>query len=966
MEDHLVGTQLNRYKILECISKSELIGLYKAFDTRLERNVLLKLVLHSSDYSKNSIDFFLNESRSLAKLSHPNISKVLDFGHENGNLFLISEYFSGKALSELMNKPIAWKEAVEILIPITEALAYAHSKGVIHRDLKPENITLVEDDRPVLSDFSLVRIIEGEETRDVTGTNVGLGSPAYISPEQGKGLTVDFRSDIYSLGVIFFEMVTGQKPFTAKTSMEIVIQHVMTAPPRPSSLVPGLPTIIDELILALLSKDVDQRIQTMEEILEKLKFVLQDSPVEVRKQNRFLTPTRAVLITLAFLLAGAAMLYRSNLLSVATPQATATISPTSTQSPTLQATAKIPDSPIPVSSPTPSNVYAIPPLPVLPGTALPGGQTPLDRNNVDQIIELARWGQPAINHFAFIDNDQVLLSSTSAGVYYLDPESLSAQHFFDTKGMLSTFTTSSDEKWVATGDVNGNVAVWNINDGTEIMRFEVNSGSVRSLAFSPDRSRLASAASDKSIYVWDLQKKELLFKLTKHSLPINKIIFTPDSNFIISGGDDFKILVWDAKTGEISNNFSAAKKINDLDISSDGASLVLALNNATVEIWNLPAAQFIDTIKDPKIVSPFTYIKFLPNDQLFLTGSDDGLVRIWSAASSEKIWETPTREVPPPPIQSISVSKNGTRFSVMFEDGLVEIWSISRQAMEFSRQLRTYPVTRSLISTDDRLLAVQGGNSYVEIWSLQTGVQKSVIEGVLPRGDAFSPDGSKILIQSGDLQSYSLTTSVPQYLYKLDNFPQNGSVNYSQDGKIVLASSAGAINFWSMATGRELKPNNLKAERGCKVIFALNGKLLGAGSAVGAVNAEKNVSYFCSVPRGPRTISEDFLPDGSIIALALENSLVEIWDSRTKGDKRTLTSSWSGDMLDVAVSNNGALLASASSSGVIEIYDLETLELITTLNLHAGSVNQVYFSNDGKYIISGTTDGTIRIFGLHP
>ena len=220
MEDPLVGTRINRYKILDCIHKTELIGLYKAFDTRLERNVLLKLVLHSKDYSEQSIDYFLSESRLLAKLSHPSIAKVLDFGNENGNLFLISEYFSGKTLSELITGPMDWKDVVEILIPVTEALTYAHSKGIIHRDLKPENIALAENNQPILSDFSLVRIIEAEETRDVTGTNIGLGSPAYISPEQGKGMPVDFRSDIYSLGVIFFEMITGQKPFSANYQLK--------------------------------------------------------------------------------------------------------------------------------------------------------------------------------------------------------------------------------------------------------------------------------------------------------------------------------------------------------------------------------------------------------------------------------------------------------------------------------------------------------------------------------------------------------------------------------------------------------------------------------------------------------------------------------------------------------------------------------------------------------------------------
>lgn len=274
MEDVKTGSHINRYEILESVHRSELIGIYKAYDTKLERNVFLKTILHSAAYSPEAVEYFLSESRSLAKMSHPSIAKVLDFGQDDGNLYLVSEYVPGTALSELMTRPMPWQEAVEILLPLTEALAYAHSKGIIHRDLKPDNIIINADNQPVLSDFSLMRIIEEEETRDMTGTNVGLGSPAYISPEQGKGMTVDFRSDIYSLGVIFFEMVTGKKLFYASNSMEIVIQHVMADPPKPRSIVPSLPRSIEEIILNALSKDREKRYQTVESFANALQAVV--------------------------------------------------------------------------------------------------------------------------------------------------------------------------------------------------------------------------------------------------------------------------------------------------------------------------------------------------------------------------------------------------------------------------------------------------------------------------------------------------------------------------------------------------------------------------------------------------------------------------------------------------------------------------------------------------------------------
>lgn len=982
MEDQLVGTRINRYQILDCINKTDLIGLYKAFDTRLERNVLLKLVIHSSDYSEKSIDFFLNESRALAKLSHPNIAKILDFGNENGKLFLISEYFSGRTLSELMTGPMNWQHVVEILIPVTEALAYAHSKGIIHRDLKPENIAIADNNVPILSDFSLVRIIEGEETRDVTGTVIGLGSPAYISPEQGKGMTVDFRADIYSLGVIFFEMITGQKPFSAETSMELVIQHVMAAPPRPKKIIPELPTVIEDIILTSLSKDVEQRIQSMEEFSERLKAVLLSTSLIDSKASPF------------FRLAGSSIRYIAVAIIVLTLAGVITVWAMNRGTPALStiATTTKPTDPIPTatltgimsgntdqltppssdpetlenSSANPFSMYEIPALPALPGTTLPVNVIAMDRNNIGDMVELARWGYPDVQQLAFINNDQVLLSATSAGVYYIDSTNLTPKLFFDTKGVLSTFATSTDGEWVATGDVSGNVAVWDILDGSELMRFEKISGPIRSMAFSPDRRLLAAAAADRSISVWDLEKRTLLFKLVKHSLDINKIIFSPAGDYIISGGDDFRIMVWDVETGELVNNYQAAQKINDLDISLDGMTLVLAMNNATIEIWNFQSGKKIGEIKDIKIVDPYTFIKFLPNGQLILTGSADGVVRLWSVLSYGKVWETPVRLPAASPVRTISISSAGTKFAVMYEDGLAEIWSISNQVQEVSISLEYEPVLRALISADDRLLAFQGGNSYVEIWSLPEAIQEMTILGTLPRGFAFSPDGDKILIQRDGLNLHSTKTSPQQELFTLNNFPKNGFVNYSPDGKIVIASSGGSINLWSVSTGRELSPSTIKNQGSCRVIYRLNGGFLAAGSANGVVGLDEYVDYFCAVPRGPRTISEDFISDGSIIALSLENKMVEVWDSRTDGEKITLTGQFSGNMLDVAVSPNGTLLASSSASGTIEIYDLLTLELVKTLDLHAGPVHQVLFSNNGKYIILGAADGTVRLFGVHP
>ncbi|RPJ27124.1 MAG: hypothetical protein EHM33_09120 [Chloroflexi bacterium] len=981
MDDPLIGTKINRYEILDCLHKTDLIGLYKVFDTKLERNATMKLVFHSSSYSKDFIEYFLSESRSLAKMSHPNIARILDFGYDGGNLYLISEYHSRRTLAEVMTGPIAWRQVIETLIPLTEALSYAHSQGIIHRDLKPENITLAEDSRPILNDFSLIRMIESEETRDMTGTNVGLGSPAYISPEQGKGMTIDFRSDIYSLGIIFFEMITGRKPFSAGTSMEIVIQHVMVPPPSPTKFVPELPDFVEEIVLTSLSKDVEKRYQNMEEFANALGAALvstgpRKKKTVIRMNARVLAGISAlVLVLIVFsVVAVRGRLWGTdpgvplNATEAAglTPEAVSSIE--ANLSPTVEIAAP---SPIPEESETnvfPEAAFTLPSLPVLSLAPVPAAESMIDKNNAKSLVELARWGSPSISQFAFIEKDRALLSATSAGIYYFDPADLGPRYFFDAKGWITAFTVSADGEWVAAGDTTGSIAIWNISDGKEIARLQADSKPIKSLDFSPDKSMLVSNAVGKTARLWDLGQKLQLFALEGHGLNISRVLFSPEGDTVITAGEDFKILVWDVRSGKVIRKYNAAIKINDMSLSSDGNFLAVALNNATIEIWDLGSQSLINTIRDPEIVAPYSFVEFLPSNQLILTGSADGIARVWNIQASDMLWQTSYQDalVKPSPVKSMAVSNNGTRFITLFEDEHIELWNLSDQTLEISKSLDYEPIKQVSISPDDHTVAYQRGDSFVEIWSFPDANQRTQIGGTLPRGDPFSADSQSLIIYSEELQHYSLATTKPELIFSYFGLPANGSVNYLQNDRMVAGSSTGVIKYWSTSTGKELRPGALKNESNCRVIYGRNGNFLAAGSINGVISTEANLRYFCQVPRGSRTTSESFLPDGSIIALSQENQTVELWNLHSDGQKSILHSESPGDMLGVAFSGDGKLLATSSAGGTIEIYDLATMKLINTLDLHTGPVNHVLFSHDGTYIITGSTDGIVRFFGLHP
>ena len=189
---------------------------YKAFDPNLERPVAVKLIkmgAFPSDAFGNVRERFKREAKALALLNHPNIVRVYDYGEFEGAPFIVMELLDDGSLKQRLGRPIPVPQAAAILAPIADGLAYAHRKGILHRDVKPSNILFKKDGTPVLTDFGIAKIIEGPNAnRTITKDGVGVGTPEYMAPEQGSGRQIDGRTDEYSLGIVFYEMITGRKP----------------------------------------------------------------------------------------------------------------------------------------------------------------------------------------------------------------------------------------------------------------------------------------------------------------------------------------------------------------------------------------------------------------------------------------------------------------------------------------------------------------------------------------------------------------------------------------------------------------------------------------------------------------------------------------------------------------------------------------------------------------------------------
>lgn len=282
---NLTGKDLGRYHIIEQLGEGGMAAVYKAFDTRLERFVAIKVITFGQYDKEMFLLRFEREAKALARLSHPNIVKVHDYGEEGGLPYLVMEYLPGGTLKSKLGKPMPWHEAIQLILPIAQALGYAHNLNIVHRDVKPANILLNESGQPMLTDFGIAKILESDSQLQLTGTGVGIGTPEYMAPEQGQGLPVDRRADIYALGVVFYELITGRRPFQADTPMAVVIKHITEPLPRPQTFVPEIPVEIENIIFKALAKKPEDRYQDMASFAKALEKMLYQMHVDTEQMT---------------------------------------------------------------------------------------------------------------------------------------------------------------------------------------------------------------------------------------------------------------------------------------------------------------------------------------------------------------------------------------------------------------------------------------------------------------------------------------------------------------------------------------------------------------------------------------------------------------------------------------------------------------------------------------------------------
>lgn len=282
--DNLVGITLgNRYDMLEKIGTGGMATVYKAKDTLLNRFVAIKILRDSLEDEKQVVSNFIKEAQSSASLVHNNIVSVYDVGEENGLNYMVMEYVDGITLKEYIKHKgaLPWQEACDFAIQIGQGIGEAHSINIIHRDIKPQNILMTKDKTLKVTDFGIARAVAGETT--VVGGSA-LGSVHYISPEQARGGFTDDRSDIYSLGIVLYEMLTGKVPFDGDTAVSVALMHLEKEPVNVKCVNLDIPTDLAYVTMKSISKEQRARYQNVQELVDDLHAVLADEPLPSREE----------------------------------------------------------------------------------------------------------------------------------------------------------------------------------------------------------------------------------------------------------------------------------------------------------------------------------------------------------------------------------------------------------------------------------------------------------------------------------------------------------------------------------------------------------------------------------------------------------------------------------------------------------------------------------------------------------
>ena len=972
-----LGDHIGPYKLLQQLGEGGCGVVYMAQQEEpVRRLVALKVIKLGMD-TKSVIARFEAERRALAMMDHPNIAKVLDAGTtETGRPFFVMELMRGIRITDYCDQNnLTTHQRLELFIQVCRAVQHAHQKGIIHRDLKPSNILVTVDDPgspgvPKVIDFGIAKATQGRLTDQTvfTAFEQFIGTPAYMSPEQAMmtNLDIDTRSDIYSLGVLLYELLTGKTPFETQELLAAGLEAMRRTicekePLRPSTRLSTMlngelaatakahqaeaPRLIrlvrgdlDWIVMKCLEKDRTRRYETVNGLAADLKRHLTNEPVVARPPSTAYRLQKAIRRNKLAFVAGVAV--AASLLvgiGISTWQAK------EAQRARLEAEQQL---------------YA---------AKMNLAQQAWDQNNIGQLRQLLADTQDSqyrgfewyywqarthlalktlrghldkVTSVAFPPDGQRIVTGSwdhTAKVWEAASgrELLTLRRHEDT---IWSVAFSPDGRRIVTGSADRTAKVWEAASGRELFTLTGHNDQICFVAFSPDGQRIVTGSYDYTAKVWEAASGTELVTLTGHNGWIASAAFSPDGQRIVTGSWDKTAKVWDAASGRKLVTFTGHSNIvHSVAFSPDGQRIVTGSYDQTAKVWDAASGRELVTFKGHS--NMILSVAFSPDGQRIVTGSYDQTAKVWEAAKGS---EPLTLEGHSDEIMSVAFSPDGQRILTASWDGTAKLWeaakgeevlTLNRHGNEITAALssqtakgRSARVFSAAFSPDGRRIVTGSTEGTAKVWEAASGRELLTLKG---HNDwvlwaAFSPDGQRIVTASEDQTAKVWDAASGTNLLTLRGHANEiTSVAFSPDGqRIVTGSTDETARVWDAASGKQLH------------------KLTGHSDGVWPVA---------------------FSPDGQRIVIGSRDTTATVWETAS-GTRLLTLKGHSGTVDSVAFSPNGQRIVTGSDDGTAKLWEAATGRELLILKGHKGGVTSMAFSPDGQRIVSGSRDHTALVW----